>query len=483
VSAYLFSISVRSWRMMARSSWFLIVCAIIFHSSSSSTSSTSSLPLLWQFLASSQSQSTSSSTSPAAPSSPSSQISLLQIGDWGGKAKPPFATYAQIVTADGMNIVAKNTSASGVLTLGDNFYFDGISGEGINSTCFSHRFASTFEDVYLFKDHPFLKIPFYVVAGNHDYHGNVSAEIEYSRVSPQNLWVFPHTYHKHSFVSQDGSVTVDVILIDTVTYTGKGDVGYSVPNDFAVQQAWLERSLAQSKAQYLLVGGHYPVYSVCDHGNNVFLIENLKPLLEKYGAHYFSGHDHCAEHLLDNSVNYWLNGMGRGCCYDITKVAGVPSGSLLWVFGAPPGSQIDDDGVEQGINGTVGSFTSIVATSSALQVTFYNQNGKVLYASPAVLPRGDSVPSPSPSSSFFDDSKNVLWVSFVVIIAVGGCAVLGYRHRRSKHAQSGNALQQQQQENLKDSLLTTTSNSAIQNEGEGEGESNNRIPSSSTAVQ
>ena len=51
--------------------------------------------------------------------------------------------------------------------------------------------------------------------------------------------------------------------------------------------------MAASTADYLFVAGHYPVYSGCSHGSTSSLISWLKPLLEKYGAHYLSGHDHC----------------------------------------------------------------------------------------------------------------------------------------------------------------------------------------------
>lgn len=48
------------------------------------------------------------------------------------------------------------------------------------------------------------------------------------------------------------------------------------------QQKWLEETLAESDADYVIVGGHYPVYSVCEHGTNVNMVANLQPLLEKY---------------------------------------------------------------------------------------------------------------------------------------------------------------------------------------------------------
>jgi hypothetical protein len=64
---------------------------------------------------------------------------------------------------------------------------------------------------------------------------------------------------------------------------------------------WIEDQMKASTAMYLLVGGHYPVYTVCQHGNTATLVTNLKPLLETYGAHFMSGHDHCMEHIQEKS--------------------------------------------------------------------------------------------------------------------------------------------------------------------------------------
>jgi acid phosphatase/tartrate-resistant acid phosphatase type 5 len=56
---------------------------------------------------------------------------------------------------------------------------------------------------------------------------------------------------------------------------------------------WITDEITKSTADHLFVAGHYPVYSACQHGSTGSLEKNLKPLLEKYNAHYISGHDHC----------------------------------------------------------------------------------------------------------------------------------------------------------------------------------------------
>ena len=51
--------------------------------------------------------------------------------------------------------------------------------------------------------------------------------------------------------------------------------------------------LVRSSAPYLIVGGHYPVYSVAEHGPTQCLVDRLRPLLHQYNVTaYLCGHDH-----------------------------------------------------------------------------------------------------------------------------------------------------------------------------------------------
>ena len=63
---------------------------------------------------------------------------------------------------------------------------------------------------------------------------------------------------------------------------------------------WIEATLKASTAPHVIVAGHYPVYSICEHGPTSLLVSDLKPLLEKYNVSaYLNGHDHCAEHFVE----------------------------------------------------------------------------------------------------------------------------------------------------------------------------------------
>lgn len=120
---------------------------------------------------------------------------------------------------------------------------------------------------------------------------------------------------------------------------------------------------------------HYR-YSVCDHGNSQNLIDNLQPLLERYGAHYLSGHDHCMEALAHNGVHYWVSGMGDTCCYEASNIEDVPANSVLWYVSK-----------ETKTRGTQGGFASITATPASMRATFYDQDGATLFVTPEIVPR------------------------------------------------------------------------------------------------
>jgi hypothetical protein len=68
--------------------------------------------------------------------------------------------------------------------------------------------------------------------------------------------------------------------------------------------------------------------------------------------------------------------MGMECCYSATNLKKVPTNSLQWY--------IADGNVPSKM--TAG-FSSVSITKKAMIVTYYDQDGNVVYTAPAVNPR------------------------------------------------------------------------------------------------
>ncbi|XP_076089661.1 tartrate-resistant acid phosphatase type 5-like [Mytilus galloprovincialis] len=238
-------------------------------------------------------------------------LRFLVMGDWGGLPTNPYTTSIETGTAKAMGALTSTYGTQFNLALGDNFYFDGVK------TVSDARFKVTFDKV--FTDPSLQKTPFYLVAGNHDHNGNVSAQIAYSKV--EDRWNFPDYYYKLNFPIPGSQMSVDIIMIDTILLCGnsdhdflgkqpKGPANQKVADD---QLTWIEKQIQTSNASYLLVAGHYPVYSIAEHGPTDCLIDKLLPTLQKYKiTAYLSGHDHNLQHLLVTrpglKMNFFVSG-------------------------------------------------------------------------------------------------------------------------------------------------------------------------------
>jgi len=304
---------------------------------------------------------------------------FLVMGDWGGLPVWPYEDPAETHIAEQMNDIAASTGAGFALALGDNFYYNGVT------SVEDKRFKQTFEDVFK-GDHLKSRNFFRVLAGNHDHYGNCSAEIAYSNVSSR--WHFPDYYY--DFQEIIGNHSVHFVMIDTVLLSGDskdqitgedltGDMytGPASEQDANEQWSWINTTLQNSKADFLIVAGHFPVWSICEHGPTSLLVEKLKPMLEQNRVSaYLAGHDHCAQHI-DEGKGVSYHGIGAGVVSDpSTKHKdAIPEGSLVWhhdnnYFGA-----------------LKGAFGHITVTKAGLVVNHVDSTGKVLYTAPALSSR------------------------------------------------------------------------------------------------
>jgi tartrate-resistant acid phosphatase type 5 len=285
-------------------------------------------------------------------------FNFLAIGDWGDD------TADQRVNAAGMGAVAAEIGAAHVIALGDNFYhsneshcdtsgghYGGICNNNMDGIDGVDRFKSTFESVYTAES--LRTIPWYAIAGNHDHAGNVTAQIAYTtnaqnaplpsgRGLPAKRWNFPSYYYnvtQRVEVPGSGGKTVELefLLIDScIMAAGPPAVP---PATAAAQLKWLEGRMESSTADYLWVGGHYPVWAIgTDPPTGVNLI--LRPLLHKWEANYMNGHEHDLEHIVEqgSKVNYICTGAGRSCCYKDQNLDTVPQGSIRFAASGSGGT-------------------------------------------------------------------------------------------------------------------------------------------------
>ena len=259
------------------------------------------------------------------------------------------------------------------------------------------------------------KLPWYVIAGNHDHDGNVSAEIEYS-TNPQNAggrWKFPYWYHNVTQTFEVGGKTVEleVLLFDSVIMTGNTGTLHAngtiteLPlnklrpdNETLAQEQmdWLEQRMSTSTADYLWLGGHFPVWAIGrDPPTGVRQI--LRDLLNKWEANYFNGHEHDFEHIVENGtkVNYVSTGAGYFCCYEDTNLGTVPQGSIKFASSGTGGAEwwggvpIPDFEILSG-------FTSYRIGPDSMKVYYHAHNGTVLFVTDPIMARTKKAQPPAP---------------------------------------------------------------------------------------
>ena len=86
-----------------------------------------------------------------------------------------------------MNRMAAIAKTDFILLLGDNFYWDGV--KNVDDARFDDTFQATFNQNLV----NLRNMTFWMQSGNHDYRGNISAQIKYS--SRQDRWKFPALWY------------------------------------------------------------------------------------------------------------------------------------------------------------------------------------------------------------------------------------------------------------------------------------------------
>ena len=212
--------------------------------------------------------------------------SFLVLGDFGR-----VGNYYQQDVARELGHATVALDAEFIVSVGDNFYPNGVA-----STTDFH-WISSFETIYT---DPSLYMDWYVALGNHDYRGNVQAQIDYTNISRR--WNMPARYYSKTFEVNDDEKML-LIVMDTNPYI---DGYYEDPEkyrdiaeqDTAKQTQWLIEQLGTTDPQvkWKVVIGHHPLYSGGkrkDSEDTKLFEQKFASLFDQYRVDaYICGHEH-----------------------------------------------------------------------------------------------------------------------------------------------------------------------------------------------
>lgn len=237
------------------------------------------------------------------------EIKLIyySIGDWG--ATPTSNNQVKYV-ANVMSNYSHFHIPSFVVSLGDNFYDDGVK------DIFDHKWDSMWYSMFI-KPYPELKyIQWFSILGNHDYYGgvkSVSSQIEMTNYS--NNWVMPdHEYYTYDKPSNSYHIFLDTIKIYPELYDNTKSLYNHNRGVIHESLLFLEKCLQDArsrKVKWLFVYGHYHIFSNGHYGNYKSMIQRMFRLLKQYNVDvYFSGHEHNFQFMKYDGIYFCVNGGG-----------------------------------------------------------------------------------------------------------------------------------------------------------------------------
>ncbi|KAJ4823618.1 Purple acid phosphatase 3 [Turnera subulata] len=279
-------------------------------------------------------------------------LSFLVIGDWGRNGY-----YNQTEVAAQMGRIGEELSTDFVVSTGDNFYEDGL--RNIRDPTFKRSFTK----VYTAKS---LQKQWYTVLGNHDYRGNVRAQLSPTLRNIDGRWLCLRSFIVNAEIAE-------LFFIDTTPFVDKY---FSKPKHHRYdwrgvmpRQQYLsnllkelQTALQDSIASWKIVIGHHTIKSIGHHGETTELVQRLLPILEANNVDmYINGHDHCLEHM--SSINSLIQFLTSG------------GGSKAWKGDF---DQLNRDGLKFYYDGQ--GFMSLQVTETEAKIAFHDISGHSLHS-------------------------------------------------------------------------------------------------------
>ncbi|XP_030956571.1 purple acid phosphatase 3-like [Quercus lobata] len=285
------------------------------------------------------------------PTKADGSLSFLVVGDWGRRGG-----YNQSQVAHQMGIIGDKLDIDFVISTGDNFYDDGLT--GVDDPAFDESFSNVYTA-------PSLQRQWYTVLGNHDYRGDVLAQLSPILGKFDSRWLC-----LRSFIV-DAEI-VEFFFVDTTPFSDKyftnpKDDVYDwrgvLPREKYLSNLLKELDLAlkESTAKWKIVVGHHTIRSAGNHGNTVELVAQLLPILQANNVDfYINGHDHCLEHISspDSALQFLTSGGGSKAWKD----------DIDWWNPTEMKFYYDGQG-----------FMSVQITQAGVDSAFYDISGRVLH--------------------------------------------------------------------------------------------------------
>ncbi|KAL6186961.1 hypothetical protein ACLB2K_043078 [Fragaria x ananassa] len=232
-------------------------------------------------------------------------LKFFVVGDWGRRG-----LYNQSQVAAQMGLVANKENIDIVFSSGDNFYDDGL--KGVDDPAFKESFSNIYNAQSLQKPYWFS------VLGNHDYRGDVLAQLNPVLKGIDSRWFCYRSFHI-GYADFLEIFSVDTTPFVDDYFTNPKEHVYDwrgvLPREDYLSNVLkdLDNALKNSSAKWKIVIGHHTIRSAGHHGNIVELVTKLLPVLKANNIDfYINRHDHCLQHISDpdSKIEFFTSGGG-----------------------------------------------------------------------------------------------------------------------------------------------------------------------------